>query len=169
MPCESLLVEVDDKLRTFYSRQFRWNQHRLCAVLPLDEEGQFTFDVSSADDLFRFESAVERILLLLAQIISRGLFARLLWFCLRLLLWRVFLLSLLLDLLGCCCCGRRWLVSRAVANAALLCWDLFLLKNNVNNDFREQFQTSETHVRRIGFLGFLLLLLLLDALFEEFH
>lgn len=65
MPCESLLIEVYDELWTFDARQLRWNQHRFGAVLPLNEKGEFTFDVGRTDNLLRLESILERILLVL--------------------------------------------------------------------------------------------------------
>lgn len=97
MPCETLLVEVDDELWTSDARQLRWNQHRFGAVLPLNEKGEFTFDVGRTDNLLRLESILERILLVL-RLIDRRVFVLALAFC---WLFGLFLLFLLLFYLLC--------------------------------------------------------------------
>lgn len=60
MPSESLLVEVDDKLRTFLASELRWNEHCPSAVLPLDQERKLPVDVRRSDDLLRLQAVVER-------------------------------------------------------------------------------------------------------------
>lgn len=116
VPGESLLVEVDDELRTLLAGQLRRNEHGLVAVLPLNEESELPLDVSGADDLLRLESVVEwrfgllfrvSVVLLvgmlgvvvvgfffLASFAGVGVFLRFL------LLWLVLLLFLLFQRLG---------------------------------------------------------------------
>ncbi len=59
MPCESLLVELDDRLRTLCVGLPGRDQVRLVAALPLDEEHELAGAVGGADDALGLQAAVE--------------------------------------------------------------------------------------------------------------
>lgn len=62
VPCEALLVELDDDLWTLDVGLLGWNEVSLVGVFPLHQEHQLPRRVRGSDDSLRQESAVEAFL-----------------------------------------------------------------------------------------------------------